>query len=132
MNGIGLGLSRPVEQSSRVEELDDQWLSESTTSPDQQRSFEFSVEGTLGPPMLTPRSLSERAQQQDMWQDFWTFPTQASELSQSEDLYEQLQTFHGLESSALDRLFAGNCGWDGQGNSTASTPDVFLEIAGFR
>ena len=87
--------------------------------------MEFSMEGTLGPPMLTPNSLSERSQHQDMWQDFWTFPTPAPELSQSEDLYEQLQSFNGLESSTLDRLFAGNGGWDGNGNSGASTAGVF-------
>lgn len=137
MNGIGLQ-NRVVEQSSRVEELDDQWLSESTTSPDQV-GLEFSMEGTLGPPLLSSPRLQMvmrgeevvgrgPQEQQAGWPDFmaqpWNFPV--------EDLYEQLQSFNGLDSGPLDRLFAGTGAWDGNAGDVVNGNIFSTERNAFR
>ncbi|KAL3419119.1 fungal specific transcription factor [Phlyctema vagabunda] len=124
INDIHSGTQTLVEPSSRIEELDE-WLSQSTTSPD--RPFELAMDCTLTPPAFSPlptaalpsntnysydstrqqqeqrnRSPAYANAQEQQMPDF--MPQQSwesvnldsiSSLSPSRDLFEQLQSFNG-------------------------------------
>jgi hypothetical protein len=139
--GIQNGPQILVEPSSRIEELDDQWLSESTTSLDSMYNTTLDNMPRLQGFQLSSQEAfaNENAAAVDEVQDsfrpsfpmaqqslpqftdlFWasiTATNGSSSVSPSMDLYEQLQTFGGsfndVESSGtLDRFLSTSDLWD--------------------
>jgi hypothetical protein len=139
--GIQNGPQMLVKPSSRIEELDDQWLSESTTSPDSM--YNTTLDNMPRLQVFQPSSQeafgNENAAAVDEVQDSFrpSFPMAqqslpqftdlswasitatngSSSVSPSMDLYEQLQNFGGsfsdVESSGtLDRFLSTSDLWD--------------------
>ncbi|RDW77909.1 fungal specific transcription factor-2 [Coleophoma crateriformis] len=140
-----------VEPSSRVEELDDHWASDSTTSPeapfDMNADYTFSAPASMSSPdsplsggrngfesnLRQDFAMPPRTHAQLPLPDFMDFPwapgatNNASSLAGPTDLFEQLQHFDGSFndvglSGSMDRFIVNNDIWDG------ANSDVMLNL----